>query len=92
MMTSQIEVMSRYLTLMEPNRKAIPRDKRYSSMIAGIASNQAGLGVIPLIKVNMMITPRLMSILMTAVRVDETTTMYFGKLIFLSKSPRTMMD
>ena len=56
--------------------------------MAGMARSQEKLGVTPLMRAKMIITTRLMSILITAVRVEETTTMYFGKLIFLRRSPR----
>lgn len=91
MQTSQIEVMSRYLTLIEPRRKARPSERRYSSKIAGIAKSQVGLGATPLMRANIMMTPKLISILMTAVRVAETTTTYFGKLILRRRSPRLTM-
>ena len=53
-----------------------------------MARSHVGLGVTPLIRAKIMITMRLMNMLITAVKVAETTTMYFGKLIFRRRSPR----
>lgn len=59
--------------------------------MAGMARSQVGLGATPLMRAKTIMTTRLMSMLITAVKVAETTTMYFGKLIFRSRSPRFTM-
>lgn len=59
--------------------------------MAGIARSHDQEGVTPLISAKIMMTTRLISILMTAVRVAETTTIYLGKLILRRRSPRLTM-
>ena len=56
--------------------------------MAGMTRSQVQLGVTPSSRAKMITTTRFMSILMTAVRVEETTTMYLGKLILRRRSPR----
>lgn len=56
-----------------------------------MARSQVGLGVTPLMRAKIIMTTTLISILMTAVKVAETTTIYFGKAIFLRRSPRFTM-
>ena len=57
-----------------------------------MARSQDQLGVTPLIRAKIIITTRFIDILITAVKVEETTTIYFGKLIFRRRSPRVMID
>ena len=91
MQTSQIDVMSRYLTLIAPSRNAIPRERTYSSTSESGIRSQVQLGSTPLMRAKMTITTRLISILITAVRVADTTTIYLGKEILRIRSPRTIM-
>ena len=53
--------------------------------------SQDQVGVTPLMRAKMITTTRLISILITAVRVVETTTIYLGKLILRRRSPRLTM-
>ena len=66
----------------------MPRAKRYSSPIRIGTRSQLQEGVTPFSRAKMMITTRLIRTLMTAVRVAEMTTMYFGKLILRMRSLR----
>ena len=90
-MTSQIEVISRYFTLIAPRRKDMPIDNKYNSIRKIGTINQVQLGVTPFMRAKIMMTTRLIDIFMTAVKVAEITTIYFGKLIFLNKPPRVTM-
>ena len=81
MRTSQIEVMSRYLTLIAPSRKEIPRARAYNSITKIGTRTQVQLGETPLIKAKIITTAKLMNKLIIAVSVAETTTIYLGKQI-----------
>lgn len=59
--------------------------------MAGMTRSQDQVGVTPLMRAKMMITTRFISMFITAVKVAETTTMYFGKLILRRRSPRLTM-
>ena len=63
----------------------------YNSIRENGTSNHVQLGSTPLIRAKTTTTTRLISILITAVKVAETTTIYFGKEIFRMRSPRTTM-
>lgn len=67
----------------------MPRESRYRPRIGKIINSQEKDGATPLINAKIIMTIRLINMLITAVSVAETTTMYFGKLILRSKSPRT---
>lgn len=83
-----MEVMSRYLTLMAPSKKEMPSAKAYNSRMRSGTRSHIQVGVTPLIKAKIITTTRLISKLITAVRVEETTTMYLGKQILRIRSPR----
>ena len=86
-----MEVMSRYLTLMAPSRKAMPREKQYNSKRRTGTRSQVQEGVTPSMRAKTKMTIRLIRTLITAVRVAETTTMYFGKQTLRMRSPRLTM-
>ena len=86
-----MEVMSRYLTLMAPRRKEMPSEKEYNSSRRTGTRSQVQDGVTPSIRAKMKMTARLISTLITAVRVAETTTMYLGKQTLRMRSPRPTM-
>lgn len=84
--------MSRSLTYTVPSIKASPSPKTNNS---NIYKNNNGIdqdSPTPFIKVNIKTTHRLMPKLISAEIDPATTTIYFGKLIFLNKSPWLTTD
>ena len=69
----------------------MPSDNAYSSIIEKGTKSQVQDGVTPFMRANMTTIARLINILMTAVRVADTTTMYFGNDILRMRSPRVTM-
>lgn len=84
--------MSRNLTYNDDNRNEIPTDTIKSSATKGIINNHWNDGVTPLIKAKRHKTTMPKKRLIKADIAVENTNKYFGRLIFLIKSPRATTD